>query len=175
MIPLLAALAFAQPAPPPPPPAAAAFLDVLERRDELMALLRQHDPQQHDRMTRLEQRDPQAFALALLKVERTVDRLQDDPEAAERFRAIHEETERIKALAKGYPALTGADQRRRREELEASAKRILALKQQERRARVEELRAKIAEIEADIEARDRDADRLVDAYVEQLLAERVDL
>jgi Tfp pilus assembly protein FimV len=140
-----------------------------------MAMLERHDPRKHARMERLETTDPQAFALGLLRVAKTFQRLQADPEAASRFQAMHEETERLEVLAAGFADLSGADQKRRRAELEASARRLMELKQAERRARVEELRSKIAELEADIEAREKEADQLVDAFVEQLLQSPVDL
>jgi Tfp pilus assembly protein FimV len=151
------------------------WMEVLDHRDELMELLEEHDPQQHQRMVRLEQLDPQAFALALVRVGKQVERLKADPAAQDRFRQLKEEEARVRALASGYAELSGADQKRRRAELEAAAERIMELKQAERRARVEELRRHIAEIEADIEARDADKKRLVDAFVDQLLTERVDL
>jgi signal transduction histidine kinase len=171
-------LVLAQPAPPPipgPPPPAHELADVLDHRDELMTLLERHDPRQHARMVRLEHTDPQAFALGLLRVAKMLERLRDDPEAAERFRQIREETERLETLARDFGQLSAADQKRRRAEMEAGARRLMELKQAERRARVEELRARIAELEADIEAREKDADKLVDTYVDQLLQAPVDL
>jgi len=179
MITLLLGLALAQPAPPPggpPPPARADRLEeVLAHRDELMELLADHDPDKHTRMLRLERADPQAFALALVRVARHVERLRSDPAALERFQKLRQEEERVRMLAQGFHELSGADKKRRRQELEAAAARILELKQAERRAAVEELRSKIAELEADIERREKEADELVDAFVDQVLMERVDL
>ncbi len=140
-----------------------------------MAVLERHDPRKHAHMARLEVRDPQAFALGLLRVAKTVQRLQADPEAAERCQAMGEETKRLEALAAGFGELSGADQKRRRAEMEASARRLMDLKQAERRSRVDELRAKIAELEGEIGAREKEADKLVDAFVEQLLTSPVDL
>jgi len=185
MISLLLSLALAQPSPPTPPggwngpqpprPPMESLMQVLEHRDELMQLVAEHDPQQHQRLVRLEQHDPQAFALALVRVAKQVERMRADPEALERFHALQEETARVKLLASGYAELSGAEQKRRRAEIEASATRIMEIKQAERRAHVDELRAKIEEIEADIEEREAHAKRLVDAFVDQLLTERVDL
>lgn len=181
----LMGLALAQPSPPAPPggwrgaeppsPPAESIMEVLEHRDELMLLLEKHDPQQHARMARLEQRDPQAFALGLLRVAKQVERMRSDPAAAERFLQLQAESQRVKALVQGYHDLSGADQKRRRAEIEAAAARIMDLKQAERRARVEELRAKIVELEGDIDEREKQADKLVETFVDQLLTEKVDL
>jgi cysteinyl-tRNA synthetase len=185
MVLLLLGLALAQPAPPRPPggwrghepPATPmeSFEAVLSHRDELMALLAENDPQQHERMLRLEERDPQAFAFGLMRVAKSAERMRNDPAAAERYRAMQDETTRLKALASDYQELSGADQKRRREELEGIAAKIMALKQAERRARVDELREKIAELEADINDREKQADQLVEQFVDQLLTERVGL
>lgn len=187
MLAMLLTFALAQPAPPAPPrppgppavapapPAPVDLMAVLEHRDELMALVAREDPDQAARLSRLEQHDPQAFALALVRIAHKVERLRDDPEALERHRALRAEEQRVQSLVAGFHDLSGADQKRRRAEIEAGVERIMALKQAERRARVDELRAKIEELEADIEGRDRDAKRIVSSYVEQLLTEPVDL
>jgi len=176
MIALLLAFALAQPPGAPGHGGAGAHLEeVLSHRDELMQLLAEHDPHKHTRMERLERSDPQAFALALVRVARQVDRLRDDPEALKRFQELRAEEKRVRALAEGFHDLSGADQKRRRAELEAAAERIMALKQAERRSAVDELRAKIAEIEADIEQREKSKSQLVDAFVDQLLTQPVDL
>jgi len=150
-------------------------MEVLDHRDELMAHLERFDPRQYARMERLEQADPQAFALGLLRIAKMVERLEGDPEAAERFRRIREASQQLESLARGFHDLSKAEQKRRRGEMEATARRLMELKQAERRARVEELRARITELEADIDARERDADKLVEAYVDQLLDAPVDL
>lgn len=169
-------LALAQPASPIPPDAAGpGLVEVLEHRDELMEVLAKHDPRRHAHMERLEHTDPQAFALGLLRLAKTVQRLQADPEAAERWKAMQQETQTLETLARGYDELSNADQKRRRGEMEAAARRLMELKQAERRARVEEMRAKIQELEADIEKREKDADKVVDRFVDQLLEAPVDL
>jgi len=181
MIALLLSFALAQPAPPggfqhvPPPDRADQLQEVLAHRDELMQLLAEHDPDKHRRMERLERTDPTAFALGLVRLARQVERLRNDPDALQRFQELQAEERRVRALADGYHELSGADQKRRRAELEAAAERIMVLKQAERRAAVEELRAKIEELEADIDAREKSKGQLVDAFVDQLLMERVDL
>jgi hypothetical protein len=173
VIPLLLSLCGAAAQPTPPPEAAVAQL--MSREDELMTVIHNHDPQEHARMLRLREVDRGAYAAALFRVARVLERAAEDPAAAARWQAIREREEELRRLGRSYLALPADRRPELRARMEALAGELLELKQTERRARLEELRGRLDALNREIEAREAAREQLVREYVEQLLQERVDL
>ncbi|MEZ4238383.1 MAG: hypothetical protein R3F59_19975 [Myxococcota bacterium] len=174
MLTLLLTLLAARAEPPAPPddPVAA---ELLAREPALLQAVRDYDPAEYARILRLKEIDRAAYVAALFRVARAVDRARNDPDAAARRLAMRDKEQAIRQLARGWAALPPAEQATRRAALEAQTRELLAMKQAERRARLDELRARLEALEADIQQRDARADALVQEYVDQLLAEKVDL
>lgn len=179
MIAFLLSLAFAQPPRPPPggvPPASPELVaEILAKEQQILEAVRAVDPGVYDRLMRLRDIDRGAYIPALMKAARTVERARLDPEGAERQRQIHERETQLQGLAEGFGALSGAEQKARRAELERIVGELMDLKQAERRAKLEDLRGRLEELEAEIEERERERARIVEEYVDQLVQERVDL
>lgn len=81
----------------------------------------------------------------------------------------------MRTTAEGFDALPASEQKVRRKELERLAGELMDLKQAERRDRLEELRARLTELEAEIDQREKDRARIVEEYVDQLVRGEVDL
>ncbi|MEQ1508036.1 MAG: hypothetical protein ABMB14_37755 [Myxococcota bacterium] len=154
------------------PPTGTLATGLMAREQELLDATRRTDPGYYEKLLRLRDTDRPAYLTALYKVAKLVDRAKTDPVFAERLRSIREHEDRLRTLAKGFSALSPADQRTRRAELEAVANELMDLKQAERRARLDELRARLADLEQEIDAREQDRKRIVDEYVDQLVEGR---
>lgn len=171
----LSAPAFAQAPPLGEPPSPELVQKLLSRESELLEVVRRNDPEQYERLMHLRDSDRGAYLMALMRIGRMVERAKDDPELAARFEAIRAKTEELHRAAEDFSALSASEQKAKRKELEALAGELMDLKQAERRARLEELRVRLAELEAEIDEREKDRARIVDEYVDQLLREKVDL
>lgn len=150
--------------------------ELLAREEELLARVRAVNPERHADLLRLKARDESAYAFALARVARMVDRAADGEAAHPELAAIRA---RFAELERAYPdglaGLPKKEQQQVRRTVTELAEQIFEIKQTERRRRLEEARAKLAELEAEISRRDAERDALIEAFVDQALRGRVDL
>lgn len=173
-------LAAADPGTPPPDPGPdpvtqAQIQEVLSHEEAILAALATHAPDQHQQLLALKHSDRLSYLRELARIGRAVSRARQEPGALARALAIRGKTRELEALARDYRTLAEDRRPARRAEILRLAGEVMDLKQAERRARLAEMRARLEALQAEIDGRESQRDQIVEAYVDQLLDERVEL
>ncbi len=145
---------------------------LLEVEPALLAALQTRDPAKHEDLMRLKRLDRRAYYKALGRLARHVHEHRPDPET-EALMA------RLAALKARHPQGTDALSRAERKAFEAEvtevAEALFDRKQAKRREKIEQLKQALSELEAEVEARDKDRSARIQAFVARVLDGPADL
>ena len=148
--------------------------EIREREVELLAWLEKNDPAANERLKRLRSIDQRAYMIQLMRVARVMDRAESDPELVARHKRMRELEVRIDQEIQVIKAAADVD-REAVARVKELVNELFEARQTERRASVELLEAKIESLRIEIENREKDRKKVVDDYIDQKLAEPVDL
>lgn len=162
LITLLTAPVLAQEPAPEPTPRETAFLERVQAAS----------PERYAHLVELRASDPEAYAHALRRMRRLT-RVAGDgvpDEAIARALTLHE---RLEELGEGYDTLPAREQAARDTEMHALAAELFDLRQAYRRQKVEDLEARLADLRAEIEERERRRDEVIDRFLTRYTGDRV--
>jgi len=149
--------------------------EIREREDEILAWLETHDPDSHQRLLKLRERDPVAYMGHLARASRMKERIAQDPALVERHRRMRRLERQIETLSADYDTLDAKAQKARRAEVVALVAQLFELRQIERRDKLAELESKIEELRGEIQEREGHRAEIIEDYVDQLIRGPVDL
>jgi replicative DNA helicase len=149
--------------------------NIRAREAEILAWVERNDPDSFRRLNRLKHEDPRGYLGQLVRTARLMERAEDDPEVVARHKKIRKLERQFRELVVEHKALDAKEQKARVAELEALAGELFELRQAERRAQLEELEVRIEELGQEIEERDEDRRRIIEAFVAQQTRGEVEL
>lgn len=143
------------------------------REEDLLNRVRSFDPNRYDQLLSLKDRDPRAYAMALLRVARMVDRAPapQSPELREQLRQLEEIKQGMGVVAD----LNAKQLKEARAKIQAIAERIFTIRQAQRREQIARLREALSDLEEDVKRRDREHDQLIERFVDEVVHGRADL
>lgn len=143
------------------------------REAEILDAVHTRDPDKHARLLTLKQTDPGLYAATMWRLRH----LSPEPTPDEiELRGLQARLQGLRdAHPDGIDGLPRKEQQAVRAEVAQIAERIFAIRQAQRRARLDELKASIAELEADVAARDAERDTRIQRFVDRFLTGPVDL
>lgn len=137
----------------------------------LLRAVERIDPDQHRRLQRLRDRDPELYQTMLRRIRSRLERRASDPEALERGVAIRKLNGELRRLRNEYRTASGNRRVAIRATMVDRGLALFELRQAERRARLRDLRTKLDNLQSEVDQREANKDELVDEYVDGLLAE----
>jgi len=148
---------------------------LMEREGELLALVKEHAPERYETLVGLKTTDPEAYMRTLRRIAKVYRETGGDEVAVGRKIEMHSLERELHELAGDFSSLSASDQKARRKQMDELGSTLFTLRQEDRRANVVRLEARLEELKAEIEEREKNEDELIDRFIDHLIHGKPDL
>lgn len=142
---------------------------LMEREDELLALVKEHAPDRFDTLVGLKTTDPDAYFRTLRRIAKVYRETGGDEQAVGRKIEMHSLERDLHELARGFDALPAGEQKTRRKEMDTLGATLFGLRQDDRRANVARLEARLDELKTEIDDREKNQEEVIERFIDHLI------
>lgn len=143
--------------------------EVAAMESEILEVVGEEAPERHAELKALKASDPEAYWRAMRRLGKVYTRHANDPETLQRQIRIRDLDLQLREKAKGFEALSPAEQKARRAEMEVTAGELFELKQAHRKTQLEHLQERITTLEEEIGDREARKEEIIDDFLDMLI------